>query len=321
MPAAAGIFNPVGRERRMSLMNFNEELRDRVRFAEEMVIKNGVMEEVGYQKTVFAAMNYSLLSGGKRIRPVMMKEASVLFGEEHPALGAFMAALEMIHTYSLVHDDLPAMDNDEYRRGKKTTHVVYGEDMAILTGDALLNMAYEAASRSLDLCNGDPVLLNRAIKALQILSRKAGIFGMVGGQVYDVEAEDKGLKLTEDSLLFIFRLKTGALIQAALMIGAVLGGADDEELKVMEEVGEAVGIAFQIQDDILDVTGNPKILGKPVGSDEKNHKITYVTIKGLETASADVAAYSRDAIEQLQKLGKRNEFLEELIRFLINRDR
>ena len=302
-------------------MNFNEELRDRVRFAEEMVIKNGVMEEAGYQKTVFSAMNYSLLSGGKRLRPVMMKEASVLFGEEHPSLGAFMAAIEMIHTYSLVHDDLPAMDNDEYRRGKKTTHVVYGEDMAILTGDALLNMAYEAAAQSLSLCSGDPVLLGRAVKALQILSRKSGIYGMVGGQVYDVEAEDKELKLTEDSLLFIFRLKTGALIQAALMIGAVLGGADDSELQIMEQVGEAVGIAFQIQDDILDVTGNPKILGKPVGSDKKNHKTTYVTIKGLETAAADVAAYSRDAIEQLQKLDKRNEFLEELIRFLINRDR
>ena len=193
--------------------------------------------------------------------------------------------------------------------------------MAILTGDALLNMAYEAAAGSLDLCGDDPVLLKRAVKALQILSKKAGIFGMVGGQVYDVEAEDKDVKLTEDSILFIFRLKTGALIQAALMIGAVLGGADDKELEIMEQVGEAVGIAFQIQDDILDVTGNPKILGKPVGSDEKNHKTTYVTIKGLETASADVAAYSRDAIEQLQKLDKRNEFLEELIRFLINRDR
>ena len=302
-------------------MNFNEELRDRVRFAEEMVIKNGVMEEEGYQKTVFSAMNYSLLSGGKRLRPVMMREASILFGEEHPSLGAFMAALEMIHTYSLVHDDLPAMDNDEYRRGKKTTHVVYGETMAILTGDALLNMAYEAAAQSFDLCGDDPVLLKRVVTALKILSKKAGIFGMVGGQVYDVEAEDKDIKLTEDSLLFIFRLKTGALIQAALMIGAVLGGAGDDEIRIMEQVGEAVGIAFQIQDDILDVTGNPKILGKPVGSDKKNHKTTYVTIKGLETAAADVAAYSRDAIEQLHKLDKRNEFLEELIRFLINRDR
>ncbi len=302
-------------------MNFNEELRDRVRNAEEVVIRNGVMEEVGYQKTVFAAMNYSLLSGGKRLRPVMMKEAAVLFGEEHPSLGAFMAALEMIHTYSLVHDDLPAMDNDEYRRGKKTTHVVYGEDMAILTGDALLNMAYEVAASSLSLCAGDPVLLDRAVRALQVLTRKAGIFGMVGGQVYDVEAEDKELKLTEDSVLFIFRLKTGALIQAALMTGAILGGASEDEVSIMEQVGEAVGIAFQIQDDILDVTGNPKILGKPVGSDARNHKTTYVTIKGLETAAKDVEAFSEDAIEQLHKLNNRNEFLEELIKFLINRDR
>ena len=302
-------------------MNFNEELRDRVRYAEEMVIKNGVMEEEGYQKTVLAAMNYSLLSGGKRLRPVMMKEAATMFGGDHPCLSAFMAAIEMIHTYSLVHDDLPALDNDEYRRGKKTTHVVYGEDMAILTGDALLNMAYETASASLLKCNGDPVLLDRAVRALAVLTRKAGIYGMVGGQVYDVEAEDKDLKLTEDSLLFIFKLKTGALIQAALMIGAILGGASEDDINVMEQVGQAVGIAFQIQDDILDVTGNPKILGKPVGSDEKNHKTTYVTIKGLKEAAEDVKTYSNKAIVLLQSLDKKNEFLEELIRFLINREK
>ncbi|MBR5406219.1 MAG: polyprenyl synthetase family protein [Lachnospiraceae bacterium] len=302
-------------------MNFNEELRDRVRTAEEMVIKYGVSAEEGYQKTVLSAMNYSLLSGGKRLRPVMMREACTLFGGEHPCLGAFMAALEMIHTYSLVHDDLPAMDNDEYRRGKKTTHIVYGEDMAILTGDALLNKAYETVAHSLDLCADDPELTKRALTALKILTHKSGIYGMVGGQVYDVEAEDNNITLSEDSILFIFRLKTGALIQAALTIGAVLGGATQEEVDVMELVGEAVGIAFQIKDDILDVTGNPKILGKPVGSDEKNHKTTYVTIKGLKVASEDVNSYSNRAVELLGTLDKKNEFLEELIKFLINRDR
>ncbi len=302
-------------------MNFNEELRDRVRYAEEMVINNGVMEEEGYQKTVLSAMNYSLLAGGKRLRPVMMKEANTLFGEEHPALPAFMAAIELIHTYSLVHDDLPALDNDEYRRGKKTTHAVYGEDMAILTGDALLNLAFEVASSSLSLCGGDPVLIDRAVRAIQILGRKAGIHGMIGGQVYDVEAEDKELKLDEDSLLFIFRLKTGALIQAALMIGAVLGGASDDDLAVMEQVGEAVGIAFQIQDDILDVNGNPEVIGKPVGSDARNNKTTYVTLKGIERSAADVETYSKRAIVLLQTLDKRNEFLEELVLFLINRDK
>ena len=302
-------------------MNFNEELRDRVRYAEEVVIKQAVLPEEGYQKTVLSAMNYSLLSGGKRLRPVMMKESCVLFGENHPCLEAFMAALEMIHTYSLVHDDLPAMDNDEYRRGKKTTHVVYGEDMAILTGDALLNMAYEIAVQSMDKCTDDPLLLSRAVRAFNILTKKSGIYGMVGGQVYDVEAEDKNIHLSEDSLLFIFRLKTGALIQAALMIGAVLGGADDAGVDTMEQVGEAVGIAFPIQDDILDVTGNPKVLGKPVGSDAKNHKTTYVTLKGINEAAKDVEGYSDRAIDLLKTLDKRNEFLEELIRFLINRDR
>lgn len=302
-------------------MNFNEELRDRVRYAEEMVIKNGVMEEEGYQKTVLSAMNYSLLSGGKRLRPVMMREAALMFGEDHPCLSAFMSAIEMIHTYSLVHDDLPALDNDEYRRGKKTTHIVYGEDMAILTGDALLNMAYETAAASLALCKDDPSQLERAVRALGVLTKKAGIFGMIGGQVYDVEAEDKDLKLTEDSILFIFKLKTGALIQASLMIGAILGGASDDDVAVMEQVGEAVGIAFQIQDDILDVTGNPKVLGKPVGSDARNNKTTYVTLKGLETATKDVEAYSNKAIVLLQALDKKNEFLEELIRFLIKREK
>ena len=302
-------------------MNFNEELRDRVRYAEEMVIKNGVMEEEGYQKTVLAAMNYSLLSGGKRLRPVMMREAALMFGEDHPCLSAFMSAIEMIHTYSLVHDDLPALDNDEYRRGKKTTHIVYGEDMAILTGDALLNMAFETAAGSLTLCKDDPVLLDRAVRALGVLAKKAGIFGMIGGQVYDVEAEDKDLKLTEDSILFIFKLKTGALIQASLMTGAILGGASDDDVAVMEQVGEAVGIAFQIQDDILDVTGNPKVLGKPVGSDARNNKTTYITLKGLEAATKDVEAYSNKAIVLLQALDKKNEFLEELIRFLIKREK
>ncbi|MBQ7481742.1 MAG: polyprenyl synthetase family protein [Lachnospiraceae bacterium] len=302
-------------------MNFNEELRDRVRYAEEVVIKNAVLPEEGYQKTALSAMNYSLLSGGKRLRPVMMKESCVLFGGKHPCLEAFMAALEMIHTYSLVHDDLPAMDNDEYRRGKKTTHVVYGEDMAILTGDALLNMAYETAVQSFDKCGDDPVLLSRAVRALKVLTAKSGIYGMVGGQVYDVEAEDKNVHLSEDSLLFIFRLKTGALIQAALMIGAILAGADDDAIDTMEQVGEAVGIAFQIQDDILDVNGNPKVLGKPVGSDAKNHKTTYVTLKGINTAAKDVEGYSDRALYLLHTLNVKNEFLEELIRFLINRDR
>ena len=302
-------------------MNFNEELRDRVRYAEEVVIKNAVFEEEGYQKTVLSAMNYSLLSGGKRLRPVMMRESYVLFGGDHPCLEAFMAALEMIHTYSLVHDDLPAMDNDEYRRGKKTVHVVYGEDMAILTGDALLNMAYETVIGSFDKCGNDTLLIGRALRAFDVLTKKAGIYGMVGGQVYDVEAEDKGIPLTEDSLLFIFRLKTSALIQAALMIGAILGGADDAGINTMEQVGEAVGIAFQIQDDILDVNGNPKVLGKPVGSDARNHKTTYVTLKGINTAAKDVEGYSGRAIDLLHTLDKRNEFLEELIKFLINRDR
>ena len=270
-------------------------------------------------------MNYSVMAGGKRIRPVLMLEMFRIFkGESKELIAPMAAAIEMIHTYSLVHDDLPAMDNDEYRRGRKTTHVVYGPGMATLAGDGLLNYAYETALKVF-LCKAglppyDGDIEDRRAKALEILTRKAGIYGMVGGQCADIEAEGKA-SATSEELIFIHENKTAAMLESSMMIGALLAGADSKAVSDIEQAARKIGVAFQIQDDILDVTGNPKILGKPVGSDEKNHKTTYVTIKGLETASADVAAYSRDAIEQLQKLDKRNEFLEELIRFLINRDR
>ena len=302
-------------------MNFKEQLNEQIEYAEHMVIRNGVVKEEGYQKTVLSAMNYSVLAGGKRLRPLFMNEMYKMFGEEHPCIGDFMAAIELIHTYSLVHDDLPAMDNDEYRRGKKTTHIVYGEDMAILTGDALLNYAFEIASSSLSKCMDNPKLLERGVKALQILSKKAGIYGMVGGQVYDVEAENKQLSLDEDSLLFIFKLKTSALIISAMTIGAVLGGASEAEVMIVEDIGEAIGIAFQIRDDILDVTGTQEVLGKPIGSDEKNNKTTYVTLKGIDAAKEDVVSYSNKAIELLDTLGCDADFLKKLFDYLITREK
>ena len=294
-------------------MNFNEELNVKTHNIDE-VLKSYLPKEEGLQKTVIEAMNYSVLAGGKRLRPMLMLETYKLFGGEGKIVEPFMAALEMIHTYSLVHDDLPAMDNDEYRRGKKTTHAVYGETMGILAGDALLNYAFEIASDAL-LVETSP----NVAKALNILSKKAGIYGMIGGQVADIESEGK--KVGIDVVEFIHRLKCGALIESAMLIGAVLAGASQEEQDKIEQIGADIGYAFQIQDDILDVTSSTEVIGKPVGSDDKNEKSTYVSIKGLEQAKKDVEEMSERALSALCSLSYKNEFLEELIKKLINREK
>lgn len=282
----------------------------------EAVLQEYLPRQKGYQSVIMEAMGYSLLAGGKRLRPMLMWETYRLFGGTSKAIRPFMAALEMIHTYSLVHDDLPAMDNDEYRRGKKTTHVVYGEAMAILAGDALLTYAFETAVKALDIEPQNPGIG----KAIRILSAKAGIYGMVGGQTVDVESENT-CDMTKEKLDFIYRLKTSALIEASMMIGAVLAGATGSEQKIVEEVASKVGLAFQIQDDILDVTSTMEVLGKPIGSDEKNHKSTYVTYEGIEKAKQDVADLSEKAIAQMETLVVKNEFLTELLRYLISREK
>lgn len=281
----------------------------------ENIIKKYLPEEEGYQKQVIEAMNYSFLAGGKRLRPMLMLETYRMFGGKSEVIEPFMAAIEMIHTYSLIHDDLPAMDNDEYRRGRKTTHIVYGEAMAILAGDGLLNFAYETALTALQTEQTPNVA-----KALLVLSQKAGIYGMVGGQTVDVET-DQTQSITRDQLDFIYKLKTSALIEASMLIGAILAGATKSEQKIIEEAASEIGLAFQIQDDILDVTGDQEVLGKEAGSDEKNQKTTYVTLEGLEKAKKDVEALSVQAIEDLNKLPGNNEFLENLIRILIKRQK
>lgn len=294
-------------------MSFKEELRTKTEEIEKL-LTTYLPQETGFQKTVLEAVNYSVLAGGKRLRPLLMKETYQMFGGEGKVVEPFMAAMEMIHTYSLVHDDLPAMDNDEYRRGKKTTHAVYGEAMGILAGDALLNLAFETAAGAFDMETSP-----RTAKALQILSGKAGIYGMIGGQVVDVESE--GQPLSREKLDFIYRLKTSALIEAAMMVGAVLAGASDEEVAAMERVAGDVGLAFQIQDDILDVTSTLEVLGKPIHSDDKNNKTTYVTLEGLDKAKKDVEEISEIALSTLASLEHKNAFLEELIRMLITREK
>ena len=279
----------------------------------EQIVTSFLPKEEGYQKTVLEAMNYSVSAGGKRLRPMLMLETYRMFGGTSKVIEPFMAAIEMIHTYSLIHDDLPAMDNDEYRRGRKTTHVVYGEAMAILAGDALLNYAFETAASAFVLDEGNPAIG----KAFMILASKAGVYGMIGGQVGDVESEGK--EIDADTLKFIHIHKTSALLESAMLIGAVLAGASEQQQRTVELAARELGLAFQIRDDILDVTGNTDELGKPVGSDEKNHKNTYVALEGLEKAKEDVKRYSESAIDRLKSLPVRNEFLYELIEELIDR--
>lgn len=296
-------------------MNFKEEYTDRVEKIEK-ILKKYLPEKGGYQRTIMEAMEYSLMAGGKRLRPMLMWESYRLFGGEGAAIEPFMAAIEMIHTYSLVHDDLPAMDNDEYRRGRKTTHIVYGEDMGILAGDALLNYAFETACRAFEEESEHALRIG---KALKILADKAGIYGMIGGQVVDVQ--ESGKAVSGEVLDFIYRLKTSALIEASMMAGAVLAGAEEGQVSRMEQIAGKTGLAFQIQDDILDVTSTEEVLGKPIHSDEKNQKTTYVTLLGIEQAQKKVEELSNEAIALLHQFTGENAYLEQLLIQLIHRDR
>lgn len=289
------------------------------------------------QKKIFEAMEYSLLAGGKRLRPMLMLLTYRLFGGDNKEIiEPFMAAIEMIHTYSLVHDDLPAMDNDEYRRGRKTTHIVYGEALGILAGDALLNYAFETASKTFEHTD----YLVRTGKAFRILSKKAGIFGMIGGQVVDMEDFDNQTieslsetirsnkqNVTQEEIIYevknrldyMYHLKTGALLEASMMIGAVLAGAEDTDIKVMETIAAEIGLAFQIQDDILDVISTTEELGKPVHSDDKNKKITYTSLIGIDNATNEVIRHSEIGKQLFKNINQESEYLIELINSLITR--
>ncbi|WP_312105772.1 farnesyl diphosphate synthase [Lachnoclostridium sp.] len=296
----------------------------------------------GKQKTIFDALSYSLLAGGKRIRPIILLETYQALKEQtqdtvnvntgpswfkslDEIVAKFSVALEMIHTYSLVHDDLPAMDNDEYRRGKLTTHAKYGEDMGILAGDALLNGAFELVAEAFgcvkDIGNSADALTlyDRVSRAYQMLSSRAGMYGMIGGQVVDVERT--GSALSKEELLFIYELKTGALLEASFLIGAILSGANQEELIRFIKIAKKVGLAFQIQDDILDVTSTMEVLGKPINSDEKNQKTTYVSLCGIEESKKEVERLSKEAMEELKALKLEHSFLTELVSYLMNREK
>lgn len=305
-------------------MSFVEELKVRQKYIEE-VVKKYIPNIEESHPLLFETIGYNLNAGGKRLRPMLLELSYELFGGHNKELvSPFMAAIEMIHTYSLVHDDLPAMDNDDYRRGRKTTHVVYGEDIAILTGDALLNLAFETSNKAFQAATDEE--LRRVAAACSILSRKAGVEGMIGGQVIDMKDAviSNSLEAVEkrsDRLKLMYRLKTSALIEGAMMIGAALAGADEEEILKIEELASLVGMAFQIQDDILEVTSSEEVLGKPVNSDEKNQKITYVSLWGLEKAKEDVRDISNKALCILDERKGEKAFLTELIISLITREK
>ena len=294
-------------------MDFQQQLATKITKIEQ-ILSAYLPPEQGRARTVLQAMNYSVNAGGKRLRLLLLAETYTLFGGSEQVAEPFAAAIEMIHTYSLVHDDLPAMDNDEYRRGKKTTHAVFGEAMGILAGDALLTFAFETAAKGLELTAD----ATRVARAMGLLAKKAGIYGMLGGQVIDVEAEGNQ-NLTLDQILEIHTLKTGALLEASMMIGAVLAGADEEDMGKLERIARNIGIAFQIQDDILDLTGTMEELGKPIGSDKRNEKVTYVTLEGIEKSAKEVKRLSDEAVMLLHSLQKDSEFLEQLILSLVNR--
>lgn len=307
-------------KRMVETMNFNESL-DIKRKNAESVLNEYLPDAEGFASRVLEAMDYSAMAGGKRLRPVLMNECYKLFGGKDKLIEPFMAAIEMIHNYSLVHDDLPAMDNDEYRRGKETTWKKFDEGIAILAGDGLLNYAFETAAKAFDMCKTLEEY-RRVAKALQILGNKAGVNGMIGGQTADILAENDD-NVTSELLLFIHKNKTAALMEASMMIGATLAGASDKDIMDMEKAANNIGVAFQIEDDILDITSTTEELGKPVHSDEKNNKTTYVTLHGMEQSLKDVKDLSNEAIEILQDVADSNRadgsFLMTLVETLINR--
>lgn len=296
-------------------MNFELWLNNKVNIVEK-ALKDNFTKNDNKQKLIYDSMEYSLFAGGKRLRPVIMLGAYEMFTGNYKNVLPFACAMEMIHTYSLIHDDLPAMDNDDYRRGRLSNHKKFGEATAILAGDGLLNMAFEIMLReSLEL-DIDKKLL---VKAMSIIADSSGTEGMIGGQVVDMFCEDSINNI--DDLKYLQKHKTGAIIKSSAIVGGLLGGATDIELKEIEKFAENLGLAFQIQDDILDVEGNAEKLGKPIGSDKDNNKKTYVSMIGLEEAKKLQENLTKEAIEALSIFEEKSSMLVELSKYLLKREK
>ena len=293
-----------------TMNNIKELLKEQIKFTDGYLDKY-LAEKDNPQNIIYKAMRYSVFAGGKRLRPILMMNTCNMCGGDVNEVIPFACALEMIHTYSLIHDDLPAMDNDDLRRGMPTSHIKFGEATAILAGDALLNKAFEVVSQY----NGNNP--QRAIKAMNMLAVSSGTEGMIGGQIVDMESEGKDITL--DELKYLHLNKTGAIIRSACTVGALMGGASDGEIKAVDEFAQNLGVAFQIQDDILDVTGDEKELGKPIGSDAEENKNTYVKLVGLEKSKGLAKEYSEKAKKSLEMFGEKAEFLINLTDYLIDR--
>ncbi len=296
-------------------MDFKKELIKRKEIVEEQ-LKKYFLDKTDFHRTLLEAMSYSLDAGGKRLRPILMIEVyDMISGKEREGeILPFAAAMEMIHTYSLIHDDLPAMDNDDFRRGKPTNHKIYGEGIAILAGDGLLNSAFEIMLENIihNKMNHD-----RGIRAMYEIAKAAGINGMIGGQVVDLESEGK--KIDEKVLEFIHNKKTSALIEASIKAGAIIGNANEEQYKALCQYGNCIGLAFQVVDDILDVVGDEKKLGKKVGSDIENNKITYPVLYGIDKSKEIAKELIDKSIKSLDCFGEEANFLRELSRYLEKR--
>lgn len=293
------------------MMEFKQELKERCAYI-EAALEQVLPKQQEFPPVIYEAMGYSLMAGGKRLRPIMVLAACEAVGGKKEEALPFACALEMIHTYSLIHDDLPAMDNDDYRRGRLTNHKVYGEDMAILAGDGLLHHAMETMAAA---CEENPSA--KTAGAMRAIAHGAGIFGMLVGQAVDVYFDGK--PLDKETLEFIHLHKTAAMIRGALEAGAILGGADKETVAQFALAGEKIGVAFQILDDILDVTSTMEELGKPIHSDEKNQKTTYVTLYGIEKSREIAAGLSAEAMEIWKKQGEGCAFLARLTEYLTTR--
>ncbi len=301
-------------EQVMNRMNFKEQLGKYVDLVNEHLDKYVVEKELP-EKSIYTSMRYSLLAGGKRLRPILSLAVCDMLGGRIEEVLPFACAVEMIHTYSLIHDDLPAMDNDDYRRGRLTNHKVYGESLAILAGDGLLNMAFEVLFESILKSKENQEL---KIRAAAVIAKAAGIEGMIAGQVIDLESENK--KISADVLDRMHRHKTGALIKAPVVSAAVLCGADEDSIKKLECFAQNLGLAFQIKDDILDVEGSSEKLGKKVGSDTQKEKSTYVSLYGLEKSKKMLNEITEKAVMSLKYFGEKAVFLENLAKYLVNRD-
>jgi len=294
-------------------MDFLQQLKERAARIEK-ALDTYLPPADAYPPVIHEAMRYSITAGGKRLRPVLVIAAAETLGKDPEPVIPAACAIELIHTYSLVHDDLPAMDDDDYRRGQPTSHKVYGEAIAILVGDALLTLAFELLARAGSM-NVPP---QRVLKVISEVAAACGTNGLIGGQVADLLCENKAV--TPADLEYIHTHKTGALYRVAVRTGAILSGASEKDLKHLTEYADNLGLAFQIIDDILDVEGDAQKLGKPTGSDQKNKKATYPALFGLTAAREKARDVTVRAEEALRPFGERARFLQELLLFILARD-